>query len=97
MFDAQQMLQDYQIPYWTEGKNCNPGFININCPFCNDHSNHGGFNIQNEYYNCWLCGWYPLIKVIQTVIGCNYQTAHNIKEEYATNQIQVALKKKNSK
>jgi hypothetical protein len=55
MIDIISIYQKYNIKYWTEGKNVQPGWINIQCPFCDDHSNHLGFNVEKQYYFCWKC------------------------------------------
>ena len=35
-----EFLDDYDIEYWTEGKNVVKGWVNITCTFCDDDSNH---------------------------------------------------------
>lgn len=55
MIDIVRIYQTYNIKYWTEGKNVQPGWINTQCPFCGDTSNHLGFNIEKQYYYCWRC------------------------------------------
>lgn len=60
MTDWKSLLDDLGVPCWTEGKNCSPGRVSIQCPFCNDHSNHGSFGIDKGDYRCWRCeGGYP--------------------------------------
>lgn len=84
MFDIQQFLEDYNIPYWIEGKNTGMGWINIQCPFCNDHSNHGGFNIQKEYYNCWKCQFHKINEVICKLLNVSFSKANQIIKQYET-------------
>jgi len=50
------LLERYQIPYWEVGKNCSEDYINVQCPFCNDHSNHNGINRESLIFHCWKCG-----------------------------------------
>jgi len=50
-FDVEQFLYDYSVSYTTSGKNVSQGWIGVQCPFCDDHSSHGGFNINEGYYN----------------------------------------------
>ena len=68
MPDIKTILDNHGV-YWTdEGKNTQPGWININCPFCiDDDGNHGGFNIQSKklYYNCWKCGWISVYDIFE--------------------------------
>ncbi len=49
------LLEKYSIEYWTEGKNVSPGSINVQCPFCDDHSNHCGIFQDTLGYHCWRC------------------------------------------
>lgn len=55
MVDWKRLLDDLGVPNWDAGKNVAPGNINIRCPFCDDHSNHGGFSIEGGGYQCWRC------------------------------------------
>ena len=59
MIDKQKIVDiyiDYDIEYWLDGKNVTQGWVNIQCPFCDDHSNHCGVNPVTEIYTCWKCG-----------------------------------------
>lgn len=78
MFDAISFLDDYNIPHETEGKNCSPGYVNIQCPMCEDDSNHGGFNIQKEFYTCWKCKRYSIIYIIRELLGVGWNQAAQI-------------------
>lgn len=50
-----EVLDRYGIEYWTDGKNVTLGWVNIKCPFCNDHSNHMGIDPDTLMYSCWRC------------------------------------------
>lgn len=80
-----KLLQDNKIPYWTEGNNVTPGWINVRCPLCHDSSNHGGFNVTSKqiYYNCWRCGWSPLERVIGKLCSVSEGTAKRLLDSYA--------------
>lgn len=65
MFDAAQFCEDYNIEYWTEGsKNVSKGWINIQCPFCGDVSNHLGIELETGKCNCWKCGGKKLSDIV---------------------------------
>lgn len=49
-------LESQNINYYTQGKNVTYGWVNIQCPFCSDHSNHLGINLSSNKFNCWICG-----------------------------------------
>lgn len=87
MWLAKEFLKDYNIFYWTEGKNIQKGWVGITCPFCNDNSNHGGFNLEKGYYNCWRCGGKQLETVIMKLIDVDYHEAKRIKDIYTYTKI----------
>lgn len=94
MIDILQVLNDHNIPYWTEGKNCQKGWVNITCPFCDDISNHGGFNIEKQYYNCWNCGWYSLERIFKNILNIPFK---DIIEEYSIHYFKSKDRKQEKK
>ena len=54
-FDIEKYLEARNIEYWTEGKNVKQGWINIQCLWCEDSSNHLGINLDSKTINCWIC------------------------------------------
>ena len=68
-FNAKQFLSDYNIQWYPSGtKNVGKGYIGIQCPYCDDQSSHGGFNIEGEYYSCHKCHGHWMPKVISTLV-----------------------------
>lgn len=69
MFNAIQYFKDFDIPNFDHkhSKNAQIGWVNIQCPFCNDHSDHLGFNLENYYFNCWNCDYHSVYDVIQAL------------------------------
>lgn len=88
MFDFKKFAKEYQVPYAeNEGKNTAPGWINLTCPFCDDHSNHLGFNIQTSGgFHCWKCGGHSIIETIVELIKVSKGEAYRIYKEYNTKQ-----------
>ena len=83
MIDFARLFQDYHVPYSREGKNVAPGHINIQCPCCDDPSNHGGFNVFTGKYACWRCkGAHPSI-VLSRVLHVNAEDVASILREYS--------------
>lgn len=91
-FDAQKFCEDYQISWSNQGKNIGQGFIGIDCPFCDDHSFHGGFNTQNEYYSCWKCRGHWLPKVISLLAKTDIQKAKTIIQKYSSSEVHTKEK-----
>jgi len=59
LIERQKIIDIYtncDIEHWTEGKNVTTNWVNVTCPFCDDHSNHCGVNPATSIFSCWLCG-----------------------------------------
>ena len=55
-FDIINYLENREIDYHKAGeKNVGKGWININCPFCDDPSWHLGINLKSKFFNCYIC------------------------------------------
>jgi len=81
MFNALRYLRDHRIPYWTEGKNVSYGNVNIRCPLCRDHSNHGSF-FPDGSYRCWLCGGHQVEDVVTALERIPYHEACRVVIDY---------------
>ena len=52
-----RLLERFDIPYWEAGKNVSEGItINVECPLCDDVSNHCGIFRNSMEFHCWKCG-----------------------------------------
>jgi hypothetical protein len=82
--DIIQFYTDYSIPYYTEGyKQCRSGYVNIDCPFCTGNPGpHLSYNIEQDYWLCWRCGWKKPSLVISTLLNTNEQEAYKIIKQY---------------
>lgn len=54
--DIRELLEDLNIDYSERGKNVSGGWIGVQCPFCDDSSNHLGVNIASKTVSCFKCG-----------------------------------------
>lgn len=82
MWNVTQFCDDYNITYWVEGKNVSPGWLNIQCPLCDDHSNHGGFNPHESNYHCWRCGAHRIFDVIRALLRVPAEEAERLYYRY---------------
>ncbi len=84
--DILQFYQDYGIRCMTEGhKHCRPGFVNTPCPFCTGNEGlHLSFNLTNNYFVCWRCGWHSVPNTIAKLLNVNYQSAKEIAKQYGS-------------
>jgi hypothetical protein len=80
--DIIKLYQDYGVPYYTEGNNVGAGWVNIQCPWCDDPSNHLGYNLARDYFRCWRCGWRPAKNTLAMVLNVRISQASQIIREY---------------
>lgn len=46
------------------------GWIHIECPFCSGNPGHHlGYNISQNFFTCWRCGFKPMKKVLQKLLS----------------------------
>lgn len=76
--DIFEFLEEYDVQYFTSGKNVSKGFVNIQCPFCSDPSNHLGIRLSDFYIACWRCGVHSLWDLIQHIAECTPREAIKI-------------------
>lgn len=78
-----QFLEDYNIGYSTSGKHARPGWVQVECPFCAGNPGyHGGFNVGAAFYNCWRCGWHPMVEVVMALTGMAFAEAKKVIKKY---------------
>lgn len=83
MLDIINLYKDYEIEYWTSGKNVSPGWVNIECPLCSDNSNHLGYNLDRNYFNCWKCGANNQYEILMQLLNINFFQVRNLLYEYS--------------
>jgi DNA primase len=89
MFDVNRFLDSYGIDKYFEGKNVQKGWVNIQCPICDDPSNHGGFNLTEGYYHCWRCGSSSIPWVIKNLLDIPYSKALEVYEEFDSEVVNI--------
>ena len=80
-YDFAQLFRDNAVPHWTEGNNVSDGWVNTNCVFCDDPSNHLGFSEETGACACWRCGNHSTSEAIHILTGLDWQ---NIQTSYLT-------------
>lgn len=78
------LYNDHNIPYRTEGcKHCREGWVNIACPFCVGNPGfHLGYNLDEDYYNCWRCGGKFKDQVLVEILGISQGAARELIQKY---------------
>jgi hypothetical protein len=87
LFDVKAYLNDRGVRTYTSGKNCNPGWVNIRCPFCGDKSNHLGINLKSKKWHCWKCHQTGLITKVISIIEDGQGDIHSILEQFRSSHI----------
>lgn len=82
-----ELLNDFNIPFQTEGKNCGPGWISMQCPFCGDSSDHLGYSLNAGFFKCWRCGWHPTGLTISKLTGVRLLDTQDIIRQYGGTNI----------
>jgi hypothetical protein len=78
--DIEQLLDQYDVPYVTEGKNTRHGHISIHCPWCgaDDPSEHLSINLTTGKWGCWRNKDHSgrsLRRLLMKLLGCSYDAA----------------------
>lgn len=92
-FDIRAYLDDRGINWSTEGKNISNGWIGLNCPFCNDHSNHMGINLQSLTVSCWKCGKRGnVLTLVMNIDQCSFNRAKLIIPKFTLTEFSHLIK-----
>jgi len=78
------LYKDFNVPFATEGhKHCREGWVNTTCPFCTGNPGmHLGYNMADNYYVCWRCGWKATHKALALLIHVSEKEAKEIARKY---------------
>jgi DNA primase len=67
--------EEVGIKTTLDGKNVSTGWIGIQCPFCDDTSNHMGIRLSDLRCKCWKCGNHSFIALIKELTDCSHKEA----------------------
>lgn len=85
MFDAKEYFNETGINYWEEGKNISQDWVGIQCPFCDDRSNHLGITPDGIRYNCFRCGAKgSTVNLIKQLQKTSFKNAKALYNKYST-------------
>ena len=90
--DAYSLFDELNIIYVTSGKHATAGRLQTKCPYC-EGENHLGYHIQREYFNCWKCGWHPLIETLASLSGQSKWEVIQSIERNRTGRIRLSKQK----
>jgi len=81
--DMAALLKAHSVEYITgRDPHCTPGWINMRCPFCDDHGRHLGWNLRGQYFNCWKCGGHGVDDVLAEILEIAEREVWAVKKRY---------------
>jgi len=84
MEDILEVLDHYRVEYRTEGdRHCRPGWVQLQCPWCQSGKWHLGINLSSKGVSCYACGKHSLYEVLLTV--CRLTKAEAYKRSKSLN------------
>jgi DNA primase len=82
-FDVEAYLESRGIAYSTTGNNVSSGWVGIQCPFCDDQSNHLGINLNSKALSCFKCPVKgTIVKLIMKIENISFPQAVEVVEEF---------------
>lgn len=94
---VQEVLDEYNIPYITSGRNVRKGNYNINCPFCaQDDGYHMGLVPDKGWYGCWRDSKHRgrnFAKVVQALLNVSWREAQALASDETTLESEDELTK----
>ena len=90
--DYYSLFNDYHIPY---SDRVNRGWINVTCPFCDDRTYNGGFNLRDNYYHCWKCGSHSHTQALAKVLSLPKEAVYTLIDEYDSGTVVVESRHSN--
>jgi hypothetical protein len=99
-----ELYADYSVDFLTEGhKHCREGWVNTPCPWCVSDPGHEGYhlsyNLDDDYFLCWRCGWHPVVSTIAKLINLDKREVEGIVKLYGltVSKVKEGTKKFNVK
>jgi len=68
-----KFAQDYRLSYSITRK-----WIQMQCPWCSDTGQHGGFSVSGNKSVCFKCGSHEIIPTVQRMLLCSFKEAQEI-------------------
>ena len=86
--DVLRLYRDFSVPHATDGhKHTRAGWVNTSCPHCSGNVGmHLGWNLHDEYFMCWRCGWHPPVDTLSKLLRVNKFETANILKHYGINK-----------
>ena len=87
------LFKEYKISYETIY--LKSGWLNVQCPYCGDTGCHLGFNVKDDYCNCFRCGGHNLRMTLIKLLNIPANILSQILEPFQVrNKILIKLNEK---
>lgn len=80
--DFIKLFADYKIAHNSDG--LKRGWVNVQCPWCPDKNQNGGFNVRADYFYCWRCGSHDFKKTLSRLLSTPVEIIKDLIPEYET-------------
>ncbi len=82
-YDILQLLEDNGIILTTGGHNAAQGWVQMKCPYCQDVSDHLGYNISGGYFSCWICQGHSIKDTITKLLDISRNEVQSLLNQYS--------------
>lgn len=87
--DVVALLNAIPVEVVHSGKNVTAGWVNTNCCFCFDSSNHLGINLKTKMFSCWICRETgSMFKFVQRTMKTNKKDTFHFLKKFLTGKPQ---------
>lgn len=76
-----RFLEAYSIPHNVLNRR---GWVELQCPFCDDRSQNLGYNLEKDYFSCWRCGGHRVLDTICRLAKVTTSGASDIIRRYSS-------------
>lgn len=85
MINFRQLCEDRGVDIAPPSYTCTrEGWINIQCPFCDDTGYRMGYNEYFGYFSCFRCGWHGEANTLHKLLSGTKAVAYALIDEYKT-------------
>ncbi len=93
--DMEKLLTASNIPFKTAGDvHCSEGWLQLQCPYCNDGKYHLGWNILGQHFNCYACGSHSTWNVLSLLLHRPVAYIRNYVDKFPLDKTAVPMRKR---
>jgi len=99
--DFERLSEDEGIATAPSGhQHARDGWVQVECPFCTGNPGyHLGFNIDDNYFNCWRCGYKNTLDVLKKLLNISsadlFKKLKDYSSKRSTHKNKVSIEQEN--